>query len=129
MTAPVHREVSDVSLWTVVASGAVLLVSAALIYLFAWGLFLYFSGQAGRRGSTIGRFTQELPQPLPPEPRLQTDPHGDLLRLRQSEDQILNTYGWVDRNAGVVRIPIEQAMKLTVERGLPSRAARESSPR
>ena len=129
MTAPVHREVTDVSLWTVVASGAALLVSAALIYLFVWGLFVFFSGRAARSGSTIGRFTQELPQPLPPEPRLQTDPHGDLLKLRESEDQLLNTYGWVDRNAGVVRIPIEQAMKLTVERGLPARPSRETSAR
>jgi len=113
----------------VMGSGAALLVSAALIYLFVWGLFLYFSGQAGRRGSTVGRLTQELPQPLPPEPRLQTDPHGDLLKLREAEDHILNSYGWVDRNAGVVRIPIEQAMKLTVARGLPSRASREPSAR
>ena len=129
MAEPVHREVTDVSFWAVMGSGASLLVSAALIYLFVWGLFLYFSGQAGRRGSTVGRLTQELPQPLPPEPRLQTDPHGDLLKLREAEDHILNSYGWVDRNAGVVRIPIEQAMKLTVARGLPSRASREPSAR
>jgi hypothetical protein len=129
MAEPVHREVTDVSFWAVMGSGAALLVSAALIYLFVWGMFLYFSGQADRRGSTVGRFTQELPQPLPPEPRLQTDPHGDLLKLREAEDRILNTYGWVDRNAGVVRIPIEQAMKLTVARGLPSRASGEPSAR
>jgi hypothetical protein len=129
MTAPVHREVSDVSPLAVLGSGIALLISAALIYLFVWGLFLYFSGRAARRGSTIGRFTQELPQPLPPQPRLQTDPHGDLLKLREAEDHILNTYGWVDRNAGVVRIPIEQAMKLTVARGLPSRTSREPSAR
>jgi hypothetical protein len=129
MASPVHREVSDVSPLVILGSGVALLVSAALIYLIVWGLFLYFSGQAGRRGSSITRFTQQLPQPLPPEPRLQTDPHGDLLRLRESEDQTLTTYGWVDRNAGIVRIPIEQAMKLTVERGLPSRPATEPSRR
>jgi hypothetical protein len=129
MTTPVRHEVADVSFWTVMGSGAALLVSSVLIYFLVWGLFLYFSRQADQHGSTVGRFTQELPQPLPPEPRLQTDPHGDLLRLRESEDHILNSYGWVDRNAGVVRIPIEQAMKLTVQRGLPSRAAGEPSAR
>ena len=34
---------------------------------------------------------------------------------------MLGSYGWVDKNAGVVRIPIDAAMKLTLERGLPAR--------
>jgi hypothetical protein len=53
----------------------------------------------------------------PPAPRLQVDPLGDLERLRASEDAVLQDYGWVDRQKGVVRLPIEQAMKLLVERG------------
>jgi len=52
----------------------------------------------------------------PPAPRLQVDPLGDLERLRASEDAILEGYGWVDRRGGIVRIPIEQAMKMLVER-------------
>jgi hypothetical protein len=58
---------------------------------------------------------------LPPEPRLQTDPRDDLEHLRETEDRVLESYGWVDRDAGVVRIPIDQAMRLAVERGLPAR--------
>jgi hypothetical protein len=42
--------------------------------------------------------------------------------FRRQEDAVLSGYGWVDKNAGTVRIPIEEAMRLTVERGLPSRA-------
>ena len=61
---------------------------------------------------------------LPPEPRLQTNPREDLRLLREQEDAILKSYGWVDRPAGVVRIPIEEAMKLTVQRGLPARQER-----
>jgi hypothetical protein len=56
---------------------------------------------------------------LPPEPRLQTNPRADLAELREREDRALNTYSWVDRNAGIVRIPIDRAMSLTLERGLP----------
>ena len=41
--------------------------------------------------------------------------------LRAHEDELLDTYGWVDKNAGVVRIPIDEAMKLTLQRGLPAR--------
>jgi hypothetical protein len=125
MTAQVRHEVSDVSLSTVMEFAVALVVSAALIYLLVWGLFLYFSGQAVRRGATVDRLSQQLPQPLPPEPRLQADPRGDLIRFRQAEDHVLTSYGWVDRNAGIVRIPIDRAMKLTVERGLPARAAGE----
>jgi len=61
---------------------------------------------------------------VPPEPRLQTNPRQDLSDLRAREDQTLSSYGWVDRNAGVVRIPIDQAIKLTLERGLPARQER-----
>ena len=57
----------------------------------------------------------------PPEPRLQTDPRQDLADMRAKEDEVLGSYGWVDKNAGVVRIPIDAAMKLTLERGLPAR--------
>jgi hypothetical protein len=60
-------------------------------------------------------------QRLPPEPRLQTNPREDLLTLRQAEEQRLQSYGWVDKDAGIARIPIEEAMRLTLERGLPAR--------
>jgi len=59
--------------------------------------------------------------PQPPEPRLQTNPRGDLRALRDQEDELLNGYSWADKSAGVVRIPIERAMQLTLERGLPAR--------
>ena len=55
---------------------------------------------------------------LPPEPRLQVSPHDDLREMRAREDRILGSYGWVDRPAGRVRIPIERAMDLVVHEGL-----------
>ncbi len=55
-------------------------------------------------------------QKLPPEPRLEIDPRANLARQRAEEDAVLTTYGWVDKPAGVVRIPIERAMALMVER-------------
>lgn len=53
---------------------------------------------------------------LPPEPRLQPQPTLDLETLRAEEDAVLQGHAWVDREAGVVRIPIERAMTLLVER-------------
>jgi hypothetical protein len=55
-----------------------------------------------------------------PEPRLQVDEVRDLGRLHEHEDSILNSYGWVDQKAGIVRIPIERAMDIVAQRGLPA---------
>ena len=64
----------------------------------------------------------EYERNLPPTPRLQTTPKEDLLDFRAAERAALSSYGWVDRNKSIVRIPVADAMKLTLERGLPSRA-------
>jgi hypothetical protein len=57
----------------------------------------------------------------PPAPRLQDNPQQELRELRARQESLLNGYGWVDKEAGVARIPIEDAMKMVVERGLPTR--------
>lgn len=62
------------------------------------------------------------------EPLLQLDPPKDLARMRADEMKILTTYGWADREAGKARIPIERAMALLAERGLPP-AANAASPK
>jgi hypothetical protein len=59
---------------------------------------------------------------VPPEPRLQSDPAVDLRRFAEEEQRSLNEYRWVDRNSGVFQIPIERAMELIAERGLPYRS-------
>jgi hypothetical protein len=57
----------------------------------------------------------------PPQPRLEVVPEHTLRQLRAEEDAILHSYGWVDRETGVVRIPLDRAMLLLMERGLPAR--------
>lgn len=64
---------------------------------------------------------------LPPEPRLQSAPVKDMDALRAREASILTTYGWVDRQAGVGRIPIDRAIDLVLEQGLPA-ARPEATP-
>ena len=60
---------------------------------------------------------------MPPDPRLQPDPRAQLQALRAYEKERLSTYGWVDKGAGVAHMPIERAMQLVAERGLPVRPA------
>jgi len=59
---------------------------------------------------------------LPPEPRLQAKPRADLRNYCGEQMQKLDTYGWIDQDNGVVRIPIDRAIDVTIERGLPARA-------
>ena len=58
----------------------------------------------------------------PPEPRLQVMLELDLKKMRAAEDSILASYGWVLEEAGVARVPIDRAMELLLERGLPARS-------
>jgi hypothetical protein len=61
-----------------------------------------------------------VPSITPKPPVLQVDPPADLERYLRAQDEILGTYGWADRGAGRVRIPIREAMRLLAERGLPA---------
>ena len=64
-----------------------------------------------------------------PAPQLEVDERNQLDKIRISEEQTLSTYGYVDQKAGTVRIPIERAMDLIAERGLPVRGqAGETQP-
>jgi hypothetical protein len=58
---------------------------------------------------------------IPPRPRLEEHPAIEIQQLHAQEDRILSTYGWMDKKTGVVRIPIDRAMELELERGFPTR--------
>ena len=119
----VLHEASDVNIRAILGFGAGLLVAAVLIHFMVWLLFLYFSGREATRDAAGYPLAAGQAARVPPEPRLQTTPREDLRALRAREEEILNNYSWVDKTTGVVRIPIEEAMKLTLQRGLPARAA------
>ena len=117
----VHHEESDVNIRGIFGFAAGLAIAVGFIAFVVWVLFTFFVSRAARKSTPEYPLAVQQENRLPPEPRLQTNPRQDLSDLRSQEDQILDTYGWVDKNAGTVRIPIEQAMKLTLQRGLPAR--------
>ena len=87
----------------------------------AW-LFGYFETTVER-----ARHAPAIPPEtmLPPAPRLEPVP-GKLRRaIRERSRPALASYGWVDQKAGVVRIPIERAMEIVVQRRLPHREAKQ----
>ena len=64
---------------------------------------------------------------LPPEPRLQVNAPQDLERYRIEQDKVLDSYGWVDHKAGIVRIPITRAMDILLQQGFPVRRGSPSN--
>jgi len=92
---------------------------------FSWAVFAWmktFHGSSSERASMApAADTQQ-----PPGPKLQTREPQDLAAFQKEEQEILTTYGVVDREKGLFRIPIEEAMRLTLQRGLP--AAGDSVP-
>ena len=117
-----HEE-TDVNEWAVgkFAVALALVIVAALFLLF--GLFRYLLSREG--GPPAGRSQVAASQPVKafPQPQLQQSEVLDLEAVRTAEDRVLNSYAWIDPEKGVVRIPIDRAMDLLVERGLPSRPA------
>jgi len=117
-----HEE-TDVNEWAVgkFAVALALVIVAALFLLF--GLFRYLLSREG--GPPAGRSQVVATEPAKafPQPQLQQSEVLDLKAVRAAEDRVLNSYAWIDPEKGVVRIPIDRAMELLAERGLPSRPA------
>ena len=74
------------------------------------------------------RFARRQPRQRPPtvtrestEPQLQVGGAAELRTMREAEERALNTYGWVDPQAGTVRIPIDRAIEILAQKGLPAR--------
>jgi hypothetical protein len=61
------------------------------------------------------------------EPRLQLSPRADMAIYRANQVEELNTYGWLNKDAGVVRIPIDRAIEVVAAKGLPTRPAEEAA--
>ena len=109
------HETSDVNVWAVGKFGVALVALCVISLLMLLGLFKYFQSQEATRTTNVVE-----PQMFP-QPRLQQTPVLDLRAIRAEEDQVLNSYGWVDQPKGVVRIPISQAIDILARRGLTSR--------
>lgn len=114
----VQYEKTDVKEGAIVRAGIVL---AAVGLLSGVGVLWLFGALLSRE---VAR--EPPPPPLahasgrqPPEPRLQERPASDVDALRAEEREVLSSYGWVNEEKGVVRIPIDEAMRILARRGLP----------
>jgi hypothetical protein len=123
-------EHTDAHVWLIAKFMFWLLVTALLTHV---GLgFMYQmmieQGQRLEEGEIRFPLAAGAEQRLPPVPRLQQSPANEIFDYRRNESQLLNNYGWLNREMGTVHIPISEAMRLTVERGLPSRTQDSAPP-
>jgi hypothetical protein len=102
------HEPSDVSARLVLA---LLAVVGATIGVSVSVLSLAYHGQVNPPSAS--------PTMLPPQPRLQVDERADLQHFRAEVEKRLGSYGWVDRQHGIVHIPIAEAMQRAASQGYP----------
>jgi len=110
-----RKDVNVISLFAIVLT---LFILGAVIFLVVNMMIHYF--KAHEPSKTAGQANIPATQSAEfPQPRLEVKPGASLAEFRAAEDADLNSYGWIDRNTGTVRIPIDRAMQLILERGLP----------
>ena len=115
------HESSDINL-RAIGMYALLLAAVTIgMQIAMYGEFLIFDRIERAADRTVSPLATPAGQ-VPPDPRLQTTPWADLAALRAQEFSFLHSYGWVDKDAGVARLPIERAKALLLERGLPVRS-------
>ena len=104
---------------------AVVLVLTGLV---SWGVFRYFASHE-QENAAASPFAGT--RPLPQGPQLQVTPREDWLKYRAAQQHNLETYSWVNREKGIVSVPIDQAMDIIVKKGLPvqGQAAPSESPK
>ena len=118
-------ETRDIKLRPLVVFIAGLAVVGLVVYLVVFLMLRLFGGQAAREDARVApssAVSRPAPGPgeerLPPAPRIQVNAAADMDALRRQEAAALTTYGWVDRQAGIVRIPIDVAMTQILDEGL-----------
>jgi hypothetical protein len=113
------HETHDAPVGPIVLTGAGLAFIVAMVGLIIYGILTYL----GTHPATSVRANPMAAEDsqIPPAPRIEEHPAIEIQQLHAQEDHILSTYGWTDKKAGVVRIPIDRAMELQLERGFPTR--------
>jgi len=120
-TPEVVHEESDVDVRTIIWFGVGLAAVALVVHVFLWWLQGFYASSTQRSQTVAYPMAAGQQDQLPPEPRLQDNPQQELRELKARQYGVLEGYGWVNKEAGVARIPIEDAMRAVVQRGLPAR--------
>lgn len=109
------HETREVDVRFIFVSLAALLIGAFLACLLVVGIFQYF-----HHVYRPDEAAKESPQVIPPEPRIEVNTTQQLQTVRAREDHVLSSYAIVDQKQGLVRVPIDRAIDMLAQKGLPS---------
>jgi hypothetical protein len=116
---PAGHETRDARIAPIVLTGVGLALTVAIVGFVVYGIFRYLETHPTTSARANPMSAEE--SQIPPTPRIEEHPAIEIQQLHAQENSILSTYGWTDKKAGVVRIPIDRAMELQLERGFPTR--------
>ncbi len=111
------HEGKDADVISLAMIAGLLLLVIVVCLLVCYGILHAFNRQRAAQEPPRIRMVQETAKF--PQPQLITQPGSEWKETQLAAETRLKTYGWVDRKAGVARIPIAEAMKLLLQRGLP----------
>lgn len=119
------HEHTDAEIGPIVKFAVWIVVIAIVVHFGAFGLFAFWVDQTA--AENVNKFplaATDTGLRLPQGPwRLQRFPANEAYEYKLQERHMVTTYGWVDRSAGTVRIPIEAAMQRALSRGFAVRGA------
>jgi hypothetical protein len=104
-----QHESQEPSLRGLMVAGAIISVAIALAVGVCLGLVALFGG--------FDRPLARAEHTPMPEPHLQAHPLTDRQRYDEEERARMSGYQWVDRSAGIVRIPVARAMQILAQQG------------
>jgi hypothetical protein len=113
------HEWSDVPVKPLLLSLGALAAGCLIVMYVMQAMFKSFDASARAR-DVPGHVLAEEDQ-VPPPPKLEANPTAENEASAAAERKVLETYGWIDRDAGVVRVPVERALELVLQEGLPVR--------
>lgn len=143
----VHHEHKDVDVRVLLWFAGIFIVFTAITCVALWGFHGWLAKEEREAQPQPTSMVRQEGPPLPPEPRLQpfptpqqaktgveeparltpvidplaNTPVADMDKMIKEDSEYLASFGWVDRNRGIVRIPVSEAKKLVIARGLPVR--------
>jgi hypothetical protein len=121
-----HEE-HDVHVGPIVKTVAIVFATLGATYLLMLGALGYLASREVASDPPLHPLAVERAA-RPPAPLLQINEPRDLALLRAAEDAHLSSYAWVDKQMGVVRMPIEAAMRRLLAKGLPAAPAESTDP-
>lgn len=116
VNAALGHETREVNIKLILLSTLGMVISVLVVCFITVGIFDYLNSH---QAATPPATALARPKEFPPAPRVQEHPWEEYKVLHANEARILNSYGWMDQATGTVRIPIDRAIELTAERGLP----------